>query len=156
MAKALTVKDIAPEKNLEECARKIITTRFYEMVSFKKGVIDGTDIECVHDMRVASRRLRAALRNFADCFTPKKEFHRHLKQVERITSTLGAVRDLDVLIDYFQKDLKTVSEDAQASVQNLTRHLQKERRTRRIPVFTMFQELEKCNFEQKFLEFFQV
>lgn len=156
MAKALIVKDIAPEKNLEECARKIITTRFYEMMSFKKGVIDGTDIEGVHDMRVASRRLRAALRNFADCFKPKKEFRRYLKQVERITSTLGDVRDLDVLIGYFQKDRQAVPENAQIGVQNLTRYLQKERDTRRRPMFTMFQELEKCKFEQNFLEFFRV
>ena len=156
MAKALTVKDIAPEKSLEECARRIITTRFYEMMSFKAGVIDGRDIESVHNMRVASRRLRAAMRNFADCFAPKKEFRQRLKQVERITSTLGDVRDLDVLIDRFQKDALTVPEDAQLGVQNLIRHLQKERAERRAPMFTMFEELDRSNFEQRFLKFFEV
>lgn len=156
MAKALTVKNIAPEKSLEECARRIITTRLREMMSFKAGAIDGTDIEYVHDMRVASRRLRAAMRNFADCFVPKKEFRRHLKQVERITSTLGDVRDLDVLIDRFQKDVLTVPADAQIGVQNLIRHLQTEREAQRTPMFKMFEELDKSNFEQKFLEFFEV
>lgn len=156
MAKALTVEGIAPEKSLEECARRIITTRLHEMMSFKEGAIDGRDIEYVHDMRVASRRLRAAMRNFADCFTRKKKFRRHLKRVERITRRLGAVRDLDVLIDRFQKDLKTVPEDAQIGVQNLISHLQKEREERRTPMFRMFEELDKSNFEQKFLEFFEV
>ena len=156
MAKALTVKGIAPEKSLEECARRIITTRLHEMMSFKEGAIDGRDIEYVHDMRVASRRLRAAMRNFADCFTPKKEFRRYLKRVERITSTLGDVRDLDVLIDRFQKDVLTVPEDAQIGVQNLIKHLQKEREARRAPMFTMFKELDKSNFKQKFLKFFEV
>ena len=156
MAKALTVKDIAPEKNLEECARRIITTRLHEMMSFREGVIDGTDIEYVHDMRVASRRLRAAMRNFADCFAPKKEFRRHLKQVERITSTLGGVRDLDVLIDRFQKDVLTVPADAQIGVQNLIGHLQTERKAQRTPMFKMFEELDKSNFEEKFLRFFEV
>ena len=156
MAKALTVKDIAPEKNLEECARRIITTRLHEMMSFREGVIDGTDIEYVHDMRVASRRLRAAMRNFADCFAPKKELRRHLKQVERITSTLGGVRDLDVLIDRFQKDVLTVPADAQIGVQNLIGHLQTERKAQRTPMFKMFEELDKSNFEEKFLRFFEV
>ena len=156
MAKALIVKNIAPEKSLEECARRIVTTRFHEMMSFKEGAIDGTDIEYVHDMRVASRRLRAALRNFADCFVPKKEFRRHLKQVERITSTLGDVRDLDVLIYRFQKDVLTVPSDAQIGVQNLIGHLQEEREVRRAPMFKMFEQLDKSNFEQKFLEFFEV
>ena len=156
MAKALAVKDIAPEKNLEECARRIITTRLHEMMSFREGVIDGTDIEYVHDMRVASRRLRAAMRNFADCFAPKKEFRRHLKQVERITSTLGGVRDLDVLIDRFQKDVLTVPADAQIGVQNLIGHLQTERKAQRTPMFKMFEELDESNFEEKFLRFFEV
>ena len=156
MAKARNVKGIAPEKSLEECARRIITTRLHEMMSFKEGAIDGTDIEYVHDMRVASRRLRAAMRNFADCFTRKKKFRRHLKRVERITRRLGAVRDLDVLIDRFQKDLKTVPEDAQIGVQNLIKHLQKEREERRVPMFRMFEKLDKSNFEQKFLKFFKV
>ena len=156
MAKALTVKGIAPEKSLEECARRIIITRFHEMTSFKVGAIDGTDIEYVHDMRVASRRLRAAMHNFADCFTRKKKFRRHLKRVERITSKLGDVRDLDVLIDRFQKDLKTMPEDAQSGVQNLVRHLQREREERRVPMFRMFEELDKSNFERKFLKFFKV
>ena len=156
MAKARKVKGIAPEKSLEECARKIITTRLHEMMSFKAGAIDGTDIEYVHDMRVASRRLRAAMRNFADCFTPKKEFRRHLKRVERITRTLGDVRDLDVLIDRFQKDVLTVPEDAQIGVQNLISYLQQERAERRAPMFTMFEELDKSNFEKRFLKFFEV
>ena len=156
MAKALTVKDIAPEKSLEECARRIITTRLHEMMSFKAGTIDGTDIEYVHDMRVASRRLRSAMRNFADCFTPKKEFRRHLKRVEQITSTLGDVRDLDVLIDRFQKDVLTVPEEAQIGVQNLINHFQQEREERRIPMFAMFEELDKSNFEKRFLKFFEV
>ena len=156
MAKALTVKGIAPEKSLEECARRIITTRLHEMMSFKEGTIDGTDIEFVHDMRVASRRLRAAMRNFADCFTRKKKFRRHLKRVERITSRLGDVRDLDVLIDRFQKDLKTVPEDGQIGVQNLIRHLQREREERRLPMFRMFEALDRSNFEKKFLKFFKV
>jgi CHAD domain-containing protein len=156
MAKALAVKGIAPEKSLEECARRIITTRLHEMMSFKKGAIDGRDIEYVHDMRVASRRLRAAMRNFDACFTRKKEFRRHLKRVKRITSTLGGVRDLDVLIDRFQKDVITVSEDAQIGVQNLIRHLQKEREAQRVPMLRLFEKLDKNNFEQKFLKFFKV
>lgn len=156
MAKALSIKNIAPEKSLEECARRTITTRFYEMMSFKEGALDGRAIEYVHDMRVASRRLRAAMRNFADCFTPKKEFRWYLKRVERITSTLGDVRDLDVLIDRFQKDVLTVPEDAQIGVQNLIRHLRKEREERRTPMFAMFEVLDSNNFEQRFLEFFEV
>ena len=116
------------------------------------GGISNTFTTC----EVASRRLRAAMRNFADCFAPKKKFRRHLKRVDRITSTLGGVRDLDVLIDRFQKDVITASEDAQIGVQNLIRHLQKEREAQRVPMLRLFEKLDKNNFEQKFLKFFKV
>ena len=156
MAKAGKVKGVTAQNSLEECARRTITTRFHEMMAFRDGAIDGTDIEFVHDMRVASRRLRAAMRNFADCFSRKKKFRKHLKQIERITSTLGDVRDLDVLIDRFQKDRQTVPEEAQIGVQNLIKHLQREREEKRAPMFTMFEALKKNHFEKKFLNFFEV
>ncbi len=156
MAKAKKIKGIAPEKNLEACARKIITTQFNEMMTFKAGVIDGTDIEYVHDMRVTSRRLRAALRNFADCFPRKRKFRRHLKRVEQITSTLGDVRDLDVLIDRFKKNAQTMPENAQIGVENLIQHLQREREKKRGPMLRMFESFDRSHFEKKFLKFFEV
>ena len=156
MAKVRKVKGVTAEKNLEECARRTITTRFHEMMAFREGAIDGTDIECVHDMRVASRRLRAAMRNFADCFSRKKKFRSYLKQIEQITSTLGDVRDLDVLMDRFEKDQQTVPEEAQIAVQNLIKHLQREREEKRALMFAMFEEINKNNFEKKFLKFFEV
>ena len=81
MAKPWLVEGIVPQKSLEECARRVITTRFQEMMSFKEGSIDGLDIEFVHDMRVSSRRLRAAMDNFAECFS-KKKFRKYLKQTK--------------------------------------------------------------------------
>ena len=154
MAKAWKVKGIAPEKSLEECARRIITTRLREMMSFKEGAIDGTDIEYVHDMRVSSRRLRAAMRNFSACF-PKRKFKRHLKTVQNITSTMGDVRDLDILIDYFHKDVETLSEEEQIGVQNLIKHLQQEREESRKPMLKMFSKLDTSRFEKQYLKFFK-
>lgn len=155
MAKARRIKGIAPEKNLDECARRIITTQFNEMMAFKAEVIDSKDIKYLHQMRVTSRRLRAAMLNFADCFPRKKKFRRHLKQVRRITDTLGDARDLDVLIDRFEKTAKTVPEDAQVDVKNLIKHLQQERKKKRVPILRMFEGFDSNNFEKKFLKFFE-
>jgi len=154
MAKAQKVKGIAPQKSLEKCARRIITTRLHEMMSFKEGAIDGTDIEYVHDMRVSSRRLRAAMRNFSDCF-PKRKFKKHSKTVQNITSTMGGVRDLDVLIDYFQKDMETLSGEEQIGVQNLVKHLQQKREQSRKPMLKMFSKLDASGFEKQYLKFFK-
>jgi len=62
------------------------------------GVRLAKDLEHIHRMRVASRRLRAALPLFQDCFSARKAavWERALRQVTR---SLGATRDTDVQID---------------------------------------------------------
>ncbi|MBI1926878.1 CHAD domain-containing protein [Candidatus Poribacteria bacterium] len=156
MAKAWEVEGIAPEISLEVCARRIITTRFDEMMSFKRGAIDGVDIKFVHDLRVSSRRLHTAMLTFADCFPKQKQFQKHLKRVKHITKTMGAVRDLDVLIDRFQKDAQTMLETEQIGAQNLIAHLQLERGAKRKQMLKRFERLDTSGFAKRFLKFFQV
>ncbi len=50
-------------------------------------------------MRVATRRLRAALEVFEPCF-PRKRFARHLKRVKALADALGERRDRDVEIEF--------------------------------------------------------
>ena len=56
------------------------------------------DIERVHDMRVATRRLRAAIEVFRPCF-PKGEGKAVLQEVKALADALGERRDRDVAID---------------------------------------------------------
>ena len=154
MAAEVKIEASAPDETLETCAREIIVCYFQQMMSYKDGAKDGRDIEFVHDMRVTSRRLRAAMDNFADCF-PKKPFRKHYKKVKAITRTMGSVRDLDVLIDRFQKSLDTLPEAEQSDIRELILHLQREREEARKPMLTLFTQLEETGFETKFLEFFR-
>ncbi len=147
------IEGIAPDETLETWAREIIVDYFQQMMSYKDGAKEGRDMEFVHDMRVTSRRLRAAMDNFADCF-PQKSFRKHYKRVKAITRTMGAVRDLDVLIERFQKSLGTFSEMEQANIRGLISHLQREREAARKPMLTLFTKLEETSFEEKFLNFF--
>lgn len=59
------------------------------------GARRGDDLEALHDMRVASRRLRAALRTFGPWFPPRK-LARVRKRVRKLTRALGAAREWDV------------------------------------------------------------
>jgi CHAD domain-containing protein len=67
-----------------------------------EGVRAGEDIEYLHRMRVASRRLRAALPVFASCF-PSRKYARWLTDIRRITRVLGDARDADVQIAALKK-----------------------------------------------------
>ena len=69
------------------------------------GVKTAQDIEHIHRMRVASRRLRAALPLFASCFPEKKYLH-WMQEIQSITRALGEARDTDVQIAFLTKLLK--------------------------------------------------
>jgi len=67
-----------------------------------RGARRARDIEYVHQARVASRRLRAALRMFSDCFSTGK-VDKWRRQIKRLTRRLGAARDTDVQIEFLKK-----------------------------------------------------
>ena len=154
MATKSKVEGIGPDETLGVCARQIIVSYFHEMMSYKEGAKEGTDIECVHDMRVTSRRLRAAMDNFAACFLKRAPFKKHYKQIKAITQTMGAVRDLDVLIVRFQNELVDLTEGEQADIRGLIEYLQQKRKDAREPMLRLFEALEETCFETEFLEFF--
>ena len=98
MAKAQPIPGIAPDSSFREAAASAVEVRTEELFSFAEGVLDRSDIERVHDMRVASRRLRAVLEVFEPCF-PKKARKRALREVKALADDLGGRRDPDVAID---------------------------------------------------------
>jgi len=71
------------------------------------GVREGKDIEYVHRMRVASRRLRAALPLFSVCFGAD-EYRSWMQELKKITRALGEARDTDVQIDFLRSYAKKV------------------------------------------------
>jgi CHAD domain-containing protein len=73
-----------------------------------EGVKNGNDIEYLHRMRVASRRIRAALRTFRFCF-PRKKYSKHTSEMRNITRALGQARDADVQIAFLKKARKRLS-----------------------------------------------
>jgi CHAD domain-containing protein len=86
---------------MAEAAAKTLRFHFARMLAHESGTRAGTDPEELHDMRVATRRMRAALHIFADHLDPvvTRPLVRGLRRTGR---TLGAVRDLDVFHDKMQ------------------------------------------------------
>jgi CHAD domain-containing protein len=68
MAKAREIEGFAEAASFAEAAALAVETRTEELFSFGEGVLDTSDIERVHVMRVATRRLRAALEIISPCF----------------------------------------------------------------------------------------
>ena len=98
MAKAKPIPDLESETAYGEAAAKVVSVRAAELSEHAQGVLDTGDIERVHDMRVTTRRLRAALEIFEPCF-PERPYSDALRQVKRLADALGERRDRDVAIE---------------------------------------------------------
>src|SRR3954447_11641448 len=98
MAKARDIDGLHARMPFAEAAAATVGVRAEELFEHSVGVLDTSDIERVHDMRVASRRLRAVLEIYAPCF-PKAEFTPLLREVKDLADALGERRDPDVLLD---------------------------------------------------------
>jgi CHAD domain-containing protein len=97
MAKAKPIPDLTADDAYAEAAAKVVSVRGAELAAHAQGVLDTGDIERVHDMRVATRRLRATLEIFEPCF-PAKAYAQALTEVKRLADALGERRDRDVAI----------------------------------------------------------
>ena len=97
MAKARPISGLTAEEPFATAAAKIVAVRAREVADHSQGVLDVSDVESLHDMRVATRRLRAALEVFEPCF-PGHEFESALAEVKAIAGALGERRDRDVTI----------------------------------------------------------
>jgi CHAD domain-containing protein len=97
VAKPKPIPDLSADDSYAEAAAKIVSVRGAELSDHARGVLDTGDIERVHDMRVATRRLRAALEVFEPCF-PAEPYRRTLRDVKNLADALGERRDRDVAI----------------------------------------------------------
>lgn len=98
MAKAREIPGLTRNLPYAEVAARVIEVRAAELLDHSEGVLDTGEIERVHDMRVATRRLRAAIEVFRPCFPsgPRKQA---LREVKALADALGQRRDPDVAIE---------------------------------------------------------
>jgi CHAD domain-containing protein len=76
-----------------------------------EGVRGAEDIEFVHRMRVASRRIRSCLPLFEECF-PSKKYKEWRKEIRNITRALRDARDVDVQIAFLKTYIEKLKEES--------------------------------------------
>ncbi len=102
MARAKNIENFDCNTEPHKAALAILSARLDEMIDLQSAALDFTNIEGVHDMRVASRRLRSAMSDFEILFDDD-DFHELERSVKLTARKLGAVRDEDVAIDALEK-----------------------------------------------------
>jgi CHAD domain-containing protein len=127
MARPREVPGFDCEERFGPAAARVVGVRAGEVFEHSRGVLDTGDVERVHDMRVATRRLRAAMEVFEPCF-PRKRFRKALKEVKALADALGARRDRDVEIEFLEGFVGKTDPDDRERVVALIERLREEQR----------------------------
>jgi CHAD domain-containing protein len=117
VAKAADI-EVRPDEPYAHAAARIVRVRADELFEQAEGVLDTSDIERVHDMRVASRRLRAVLEVFAPCF-PRGPYRGVLRDVKMVADALGERRDPDVHLAAMEKLAAELPAELQPGIEEL-------------------------------------
>ena len=122
VAKARDIPGLSADIPFREAAALAVGTRAEEVWEHEHRVMDMGDIEGVHDMRVATRRLRAAMEIFQPCF-PKKRHRKALQEVKQLADLLGARRDPDVMIERLRAMEADLTHDDRPGIESLCEEL---------------------------------
>ena len=148
----MTEPGIESTDPLAEAGRKLMRFQFAEMLRHEEGARLGEEAEALHDMRVATRRLRAAFEVFKRSFKPGA-LKPYLKGVRLTGRTLGKARDLDVFLENATAYLDALPEDEQSSLDPLTNTWEEQRQNARQDMLIYLDSEEYSTFKRKFNAF---
>ncbi len=105
----------------EYCA--VVLTRLADgVVGNAAEFVDGHEVEPLHQLRIGTRKLRAALAFFAPLFHGDERLERAQGRLRRIALPFGQLRDLDVFLEHLDDgDAPVRPEDAEALRVHLVR-----------------------------------
>ncbi len=84
-----------------ERSQDAVLTQWQELLRLRRKVLKTSDLEAIHDLRVASRRLRAAVGLF-EPWIPQKIAAVLKKSCRKLTRVLGAQRNIDEALLFFR------------------------------------------------------
>ncbi len=138
------INDLDDDMPFAEAARKMIWTRFETMWRYREATIAG-DVDALHDMRVGSRRLRAAL-DMAEPAFSGKDYKTFGRLTKRLTEQLGAVRDGDVLVETLRALGAETGPDGQAASATMERLVSSSRDADRERLIAFFDKLDTAGY----------
>jgi CHAD domain-containing protein len=153
MAKQSEIRGLAPDDDTRDAAVKTIWTLFEDMWAFRHDVLADRDIEGVHDMRVASRRLRTAMQMFKPCFGGRRA-QAHYKTVKQLADLLGEVRDRDVLVQELEGDVARLTRREGTGIAEMIAGVRRQRDAHHAALLDLIRDLDAGGYDREFLAYF--
>ncbi len=145
---------VLPDDPMAEAGRKVLAFHFRRMLKHEPGTREGSDIEALHDMRVATRRMRAAFRVFGRFFQ-RSAIRKHRRGLRQTAAMLGAVRDLDVLIARMELYLAPLSDEDRSALEPLLNTWHKQRMAARAAMLDYLDSKMYRRFVRRFRRFLE-
>jgi CHAD domain-containing protein len=118
------------DSSFQLLACRYLHTQLEKLQEKLSGAKTAKDIECVHQSRVASRRMRAGL-NFFDKCLPDKKTKKWRSHIRRVTKKLGQARDRDVQIEFIKAFLSNLDNEQKQYKRGIKRLLLRLEQNRR-------------------------
>jgi CHAD domain-containing protein len=138
--------DLHPEMRFADAAALAVGVRARELWDHSANVLDTRDIERVHDMRVATRRLRAVLEIFAPCF-PRSEHKEVLTEVKALADALGERRDPDVQLEHIDQLEEAMGAEARPGLETFADRIRAEQAAGNEAVAAALHHAEEINLQ---------
>jgi CHAD domain-containing protein len=143
------------DDTMAEAARKTLLYHLQRMMIYEPGTRVGEDPEELHDMRVATRRMRAAMRVFQD-YLAMQQFKPFLKTMRETGRELGAVRDLDVFMIKTQCYIDSLPPEERSGLDPLVEAWRMERERARAELLAFLDGDRYQRFKERFETFLRV
>lgn len=114
--------EIVNEEPFFQSGQRMIQERITTLFDWCDEVLKHEDMEAVHKMRVASRRLRATLDAYQPCCHPK-QFQKAYRAIKQLADLLGSARDADVLLQELDARLAEAATEEHSAIQWLVDQL---------------------------------
>jgi CHAD domain-containing protein len=144
----LGLKQLPPSPSVGDVAYVVLRRNLAAMVAHEPGTRLGEDFEELHDMRVATRRMRAALAMFSEALPVRAQHVRD--ELGWLGRMLGAVRDLDVQLERLEEWAGELPEEDERALDELAGLLGHEREVARDELLSC---LESLRYEQLVSDF---
>ncbi len=121
-----TEENVTRPATLDRFAYAAVEKHVRKSIKYESDVLNDTDPEALHQMRVGLRRLRTAIDVFDFALELPKSVHD--RAISKIAHSLGEVRDLDVLTAELKTQQQALPSSEQKSLETLLKAMDKERK----------------------------
>lgn len=136
---------------LAELCRVLLRRHFRRMLAAERKACQGDDPEAIHELRVATRRIRATL-SVAAVIAPPKRLRAFHKAVRQVAQAAGTVRDCDVFLMQVLKEQAALPEEQQATLEPLLVALRADRKQGLASLGAVIRQADYERFKREFAE----